>query len=129
MAYLQVMDYVALSRECMVCMVRAGRSILVLGLTGHNISLLKEFSQSEIDDLSVLQVSAGSEPGTAGGFLAELKRQISERSKRFSSNKIIAVLLLGHCWLHACQTMLWQPPRTLSQHHYGSMVKQGKAGC
>ncbi|HHT84519.1 MAG TPA: flagellar type III secretion system pore protein FliP [Firmicutes bacterium] len=95
MAYLQVMDYVALSRECMVCMVRAGRSILVLGLTGHNISLLKEFSQSEIDDLSVLQVSAGSEPGTAGGFLAELKRQISERSKRFSSNKMIAVLLLG----------------------------------
>ena len=95
MAYLQVMDYVALGRECMVCMVRAGRSILVLGLTGHNISLLKEFSQSEIDDLSVLQVSAGSEPGTAGGFLAELKRQISERSKRFSSNKMIAVLLLG----------------------------------
>lgn len=95
MAYLQVIDCVALGRECMVCMVRAGRSILVLGLTGHNVSLLKEISQSEFDDISASQVRDEPAPNITGSFRAELKRRLSERSKRFSSTKIITGLLLA----------------------------------
>ncbi|MGI6620453.1 MAG: flagellar type III secretion system pore protein FliP [Bacillota bacterium] len=94
MTYLQVIDCVALGRECMVCMVRAGRSILVLGLTGHNISLLKEIPKSELDEWSASQVPGEPQPVRGGGFLADLKRQLVERSKGSGPTKLIACLLL-----------------------------------
>ncbi|MGB4460178.1 MAG: flagellar type III secretion system pore protein FliP [Bacillota bacterium] len=95
MGYLQIVDCVALGRDCMVCMVRAGRSILVLGLTGQNISLLKEIPESELDALSAPPASREPGPDITGTFFAELKRRLSERSKGFGATKMIAALLLG----------------------------------
>ncbi|HHY11837.1 MAG TPA: flagellar type III secretion system pore protein FliP [Firmicutes bacterium] len=93
MAYLQVMDSLALGRERMVCVIKAGRSILVLGLTDHNISLLKEMPASELDDLPAPQDCK--ETDSTKSFFSDVIARISERSTRFGSTKMITGLLLG----------------------------------
>ncbi len=93
--YLQIVDSLSLGKERMICIVKAGQSLLLLGLTNHNISLLKEISASEFDDFCKAEAVYEGQPESESSFLSRFKAQVADHTKRLSGKKMYMSLLLG----------------------------------
>ncbi|HHY68953.1 MAG: flagellar type III secretion system pore protein FliP [Bacillota bacterium] len=93
--YLQVIDSLPLGRDKAVCVIEAGKSLLLVGLTTNNISLLKEFSVDELEDVAELQQEENMNPQEDQKFLERLMDNISKKTKNCNKMKLFALVLVG----------------------------------
>lgn len=54
--HLQIIDSLPLGKDRAICIVKAGQSHFLLGLTDHQISVLKEITNDELDSVSERQI-------------------------------------------------------------------------
>ncbi len=93
--HLQIVDSLALGKERMICMVKAGRSLLILGLTNHNITLLKEIDFSDFEHEMITTECKDAEKEDTKGFSLELLSRLSKRLRQSGPTIMISGLLLG----------------------------------
>ena len=92
--YLQVIDSLPLAEIKAVCVIEAGKSLLLVGLTTNNISLLKEFSVDELEDVAELQQEENMNPQEDQKFLERLMDNISKKTKNCNKMKLLLPFVL-----------------------------------
>ena len=86
---LKIVDSLPLGRDKVLCVVEAGRSILLLGLTNNSVSLLKEFSPEEIEEMS--NQEEGSNPKDKTTFFAKFAESLGERMDKSRNPKKMCI--------------------------------------
>ena len=100
---LKIVDSLPLGRDKVLCVVEAGRSILLLGLTNNSVSLLKEFSPEEIEEMSS-QEEEGSNPKDKTTFFAKFAESFGERMDKSRNPKTLLILILCICTILSLST-------------------------
>lgn len=79
----------------LVCLVRLGKSHLLLGVTDENVNLVKEYTDGDLDDLGPLCTTEDAHAKDGQGtFLQHLSREYRKARKRISGMKLLPVILL-----------------------------------
>ena len=103
-ARLRIIESVSLGGNKYLCLVRAGRSYILLGVTDQNVRAIKELSE---DDLSVDQRSEPGESPCAkrvgsedkGRFFQVLAEEIKKAKDRLSTRGLVLMLCFGLCFV------------------------------
>jgi len=101
---LKIVDSLPLGRDKVLCVVEAGRSILLLGLTNNSVSLLKEFSPEEIEEMSSQEEEEGPNPKDKTTFFAKFAESFGERMDKSRNPKTLLILILCICTILSLST-------------------------
>lgn len=101
---LKIVDSLPLGRDKILFVVEAGRSMLLLGLTNNSVSLLKEFSSEEIEEMSNREEEKGSNPKDKTTFFARFAENLGQRMDKSKNPKTLLILLLSICTILSLST-------------------------
>lgn len=100
---LKIVDSLPLGRDKILCVVEAGRSILLLGLTNNSVSLLKEFSSEEVEEMFNRE-EEGTNPKDKTTFFARFAENLGERMDKSRNPKTLLILILSICTILSLST-------------------------
>lgn len=92
---LHIVDSLPLGRDKALCVIEAGKSFVLLGLTGNNISLLKEFSTDEFESMANLEEKEEPNPKENVGFLSTFAENLAKRVNRSNSTKMLLIIAVS----------------------------------
>ncbi|HHY17296.1 MAG TPA: flagellar type III secretion system pore protein FliP [Firmicutes bacterium] len=108
--HLQIIDSLPLGKDRAICIVKAGQSHFLLGLTDHQISVLKEITNDELDSVSERQIL--DDPPTAGNcdFFSGFMAKVSQRARQFKGKNMLIGLILGALLAGCAQSYAFAAP-------------------
>jgi len=112
-ARLEVVDSLGLGGNRVICLVRLGKSHILLGVTDHNVNFLKDYLERDLIDAGPLggpvappDVDAGSGSGGQGSFVGYLAEEYKKALRRLSGRNLMFILALVVVFLALPSLML-----------------------
>jgi flagellar biosynthetic protein FliP len=114
-ARLEVVDSLGLGGNRLICLVRLGKSHVLLGVTDHNVNFLKDYPERDLIDIdagplggpaALPDVDAGGGSGGQGSFVGYLAEEYKKARRRLSGRNLMFILALVVVFLALPSLML-----------------------